>query len=73
MESCFDHPDYWHDWPATVFAEYLLARRGRDAAVEFAHRYVTTLRREIFPPPDLLRDLCAAAEAHRPAPELVAS
>lgn len=60
LGQCFDSPDHWMDWPATVYAAHVERTVDRRAAVDFARRYVDDVRRERFPAPQRLRDLCAA-------------
>lgn len=57
MEQCVTAPDYWHDWPASVLAEYFLAVGRVDDAISFAYKFVSGLRRERYPAPALLREL----------------
>jgi hypothetical protein len=67
MEPCFDKPDYWHDWPATVYATYLVNHRGRAIARAFAEMYVREVRRELFPPPAFLSELANEGLDDEPA------
>lgn len=45
----FDRPGRWLDWPASIYATYLRREHGRDAATTFVHRYVSEVRRELYP------------------------
>jgi hypothetical protein len=48
MNRCFDEPDFWLDWPASVYARFL-DRVNPDEATRFAKRFVETIRRELYP------------------------
>jgi hypothetical protein len=60
IEVCFGQPDHWWDWPATVYAQYLERFEGMERASLFATRYINTLRRELYPAPDILLKLSTA-------------
>jgi hypothetical protein len=52
LESCFDRPMHWADWPAAVFGRYLRRQHQEAAAVSFLARYASEIRRETYPIPD---------------------
>lgn len=56
-ERVFRHPG--QDIIALAYATGLAVFRGRDSAVEFAHWFVRTARRDRLPLPSLLRELAA--------------
>lgn len=66
MLDGFSVPDYWHDWPASEFAMAVADRLGPSAAAAFARRYVSSIRRELYPPPRVLLELAGLEEADAP-------
>ena len=61
LEVCFATFTRWLDWPATVYAEYLKQYRGVENAAAFARRFVSS-RRELYPAPAALQELCLETE-----------
>ncbi|MDB4877099.1 MAG: hypothetical protein JWM41_3545 [Gemmatimonadetes bacterium] len=48
MAPCFDKPDFWLDWPASVYANCLV-HDDPERATRFATRFVHSIRRELYP------------------------
>ncbi|HXT16922.1 MAG TPA: AAA family ATPase [Gemmatimonadaceae bacterium] len=67
MRRYFERPDFWHDWPAAVYAAHLDATGETPAARQFARRYLNDIRREVYDPPAVLAALAARAESPRAA------
>jgi len=63
LSNSFDSSDYWLDRPAAFFASYLQQFGAPGEAEAFAKRFISTIRRELYPPPAELIALAANAPA----------
>lgn len=62
LAECLQFPDHWLDWPAQIYCEILVHDGLLAEARDFAERYATRLRIELYEPPTIISQLISGEE-----------